>query len=344
MEKAQIFINGIIGKDTTLLDVIRQFKSFDKPTEVEVQINSVGGSVTEGQSIYTYLRGLKLPITTIAEKAYSIAATTFMAGDTRVVLEGPNRIMVHLPLVQNLTANSEVLTLVLGELSNLETEFSAFYSEILDIDLDTISNLLKNETFLNAQEALDLGFATSIQTPLQAVAYFIDGDNQESKKENMSKSNSLLQALKNLVNKAEIVALVIQDANGTEINFPDLEGEAVPQIGDKCEAENGEYTMPSGEVYVIQDGVLTEIKEAQEEEAEQEPTADEIEALFNSLFQKATEQSAKEIAELKAQLVALQKENTALTAEQASLKKLIVSEEIPTNPNPRPNQPRNIFK
>ena len=63
MNKATIYINGVIGEDTKLLDVIRQFKSFSNATEVEVQIDSVGGCVDTGMSIFNYLRNLNTQLT-----------------------------------------------------------------------------------------------------------------------------------------------------------------------------------------------------------------------------------------------------------------------------------------
>jgi len=85
--KATIYISGKIGKETTLVDVIRQFKSFEDPTEVEAYIHSEGGNVEEGDGIYNYLKGIdkEIPVTTITDKAYSIAAKIFAAGRERIV-------------------------------------------------------------------------------------------------------------------------------------------------------------------------------------------------------------------------------------------------------------------
>lgn len=67
-----IYINGVIGQDTTLIDVIRQVKATKGTTEYLVKIDSVGGYVDAGKAIYDYLKGLDKPVTTYTTKAFSI--------------------------------------------------------------------------------------------------------------------------------------------------------------------------------------------------------------------------------------------------------------------------------
>ena len=288
MEKATIYISGIIGKDTTLLDVIRQYKSYKAPTEVEVRIDSVGGCVDTGQSIFSYLRKLDLPITTVATKAYSISASIFMAGDTRIVEEGENRVMIHFPFAST-TGRAAQLKNVVKELETLERDFTKFYGNYTNVDEATIKALLDNETFLSANEALDLGLATEITTPLKATAFY------NPKQENsMTKGNKLIQAMKDFVGvetQTQIKAILIQDSSGVELDFYELEDGIVPKIEDKARDGEGndlegEFVMPKGETYVFEKGVLTEIKEPvlETETEEEAPEEDiDIDALLKSL-------------------------------------------------------------
>jgi ATP-dependent protease ClpP protease subunit len=101
MEIGKIFISGLIGEDTNLLDVIKQVKAQSSATEFVVKIDSTGGYVDTGMDIYNYLRNLKKPITTITSKAYSIASVIFMAGDVRIIPEGTiDAVMIHLPWME----------------------------------------------------------------------------------------------------------------------------------------------------------------------------------------------------------------------------------------------------
>ena len=82
----------------------------------------------------------------------------------------------------------------------------------------------------------------------------------------ISKVNSKMEprVLKNLSELSpKILALVLQDATGVEVNFPDLDTDEIPEIGDHAEIDNkaidGEYIFPSGDTYVFVNGRLTEI-------------------------------------------------------------------------------------
>ena len=80
--KAIIFISGIIGEETSLTDVIRQFKSYEEPTEVEAVIHSEGGNVEQGDAIFEFLNGLKktMPVMTPIIKAANTPPNTNARG------------------------------------------------------------------------------------------------------------------------------------------------------------------------------------------------------------------------------------------------------------------------
>lgn len=370
---AKIYIEGEIGYDSTLLDVMSQFKSFANPTSVEVHINSVGGSVKVGNDIYNYLRNLTIPVTTIANKAYSIAASIFMAGNTRIVPVGEQRLMIHFPFVMGFTGGSEELTDMSKQLKALEADMIKFYSGYLpDIDVNTISNLLENETMMSGDEAFTLGFATQLDVPLQAVAYF--GDTRPDKNTNinndknaiMTKFNELLEAIKGFKiggsesSENEIVALVLQDADGVEITFPDVADDALPVVGDVATVDGqpaeGEYLSPEGSKWVFSGGALTEVIPAEEQEETPEEEAarleqerldaeaaaaeaatlpevlssEELNSLLEELFAKAGEAvTAKLVALYDAKLNQIEADNKA---EIVALKKLIGSPEIEETP------------
>ena len=328
--RATIYISGVIGKDTNLIDVIRQFKSYENPTEVEAIINSVGGCVANGESIYTYLQNLTIPVTTITEKAFSIAAHIAMSGTTRIVLEGERRFMMHLPLISDFTGNSKELDYVSAELKKIETRFKKFYSQHLNIDETTIENLLNKETFMSGAECLELGIATEVRQPLKAVAQF-DINNL---KLNMTKDEkgffSYMAEYFKVKPELEIKALMLQDSTGVEIDFPELEADAVPEVGTKAEIESkpipdGEYIMPQLEnaTVVFESGVIIEIKPEEKKTEDSTEDSTEVEAVAfdeDALINKV-------ITALEAKFQAISKENKANTDELKAVKKLLGSSE-----------------
>jgi len=346
---AQIYIYGVIGTETSLMDVIRQFKSFKKVTDVEVVIQSSGGSVAEGKAIFNYLKSLNLPVTTIAQRAYSIAAHIFMAGSTRIVEEGEGRILLHLPWA-SVDGRADRLEQVAKQLSDLENEFVDFYSGYTDIDKDSVLTLLTNETFLSSDEALSLGLATEIQIATKAVA-LINNDLTLKNEVEMTKAEKFYSAVKDLFTvSTEIKALVLQDANGVEINFPEVEVGQEVAVGDVAEVDNspaeGEYVSPEGSVWVFEAGVLIEIRtevveeEEQQEEEEELPQEEspeakaerEIEEFFKKLLDleegMAKLQTENEAHKVKIQAMEEANEKLVHQDELVALKKLIGSEEI----------------
>ncbi|WP_418513705.1 ATP-dependent Clp protease proteolytic subunit [Corallibacter sp.] len=333
--KATIYVNGVIGEDTILLDVIRQYKSFNNPSSVEVIIDSVGGCVDTGMSIFNYLRNLQLPITTIAKKAYSIAASIFLSGDIRLVESGQERVMIHFPWAEA-AGTADHFENVAKELKSLEKDFAEFYSKYTSIDANSITELLKNETYLSANEALEIGIATGIKQTLQAVAIYNNVNKEE--KEKMSKTKKFLKALSEFfadASELNINALVLQDANGNEIDFPEVEEGAEPQVGDKAvdsegKAIEGEVVMPDGSTFIFETGELKEIKPVEEEvEAEEsvEDNSEEVEALAEETVEDEIDIEAL-VAQIENSIFnKIKTENDELKADINALKKLVGSEE-----------------
>ena len=292
MSKATIYISGVIGQDTGLLDVIRQYKSYQKPDSVEVVINSPGGYVDEGKAIYNYLSKLQVPVTTVAERCYSIASVIMMAGTTRIAFnDGSPKVMIHMPWVE-LSGNADYIERTLTEMRALENEFIAFYQPFMDMDEDSIRELLRQETFLDAEEALDLGFLTEVRTPMKAVAMLNNNDNNNDKNQTfMNKLSEKLDRILNILGPTIKAEKVVQDAAGNEIVFTDLEEGDQISVEDKAtvdgEPAQGEKVLPDGRTLVFEAGLVTQIQEAESEEPSEEQEQPEAKA-------EATEETAEE--------------------------------------------------
>lgn len=300
MEKAIIYISGIIGDETSLTDVIRQYKSYADPEGVEAVITSIGGNVEEGDAIYNYLDGLKAVgyVNTRTSKAYSIAAKIFAVGEERIIEDKEKALHIHNAWVE-VTGSAERLETVAEGLRVIEDDFVDFYSDFLDVDKDTAKSLLDNDTFMSGQEAVDLGFATKIKTDLKAVAIYNPKDKPIKIKMKKGKLAIFKEGLSSLVNalfEGEINALVLQDSSGTEIDFEDLETGATLKVGDKGTIDgsavpDGSYIMPSLEdaTVVFVDGVITEIIEKVIEEVAETDKEKEARLLVEAEAAKAEE-------------------------------------------------------
>lgn len=336
MNKGYIYITGFIGnivnddgsitKGVELIDVIQQVQGQPFAESFDVIIKSPGGFVDVGFDIYDYIRSLKKPIKTIGiETVASIATVIFMAGDERV-LSPKTEFMIHLP-TGSVQGTAEEIKNYSDLVLECEKRLLDFYKKTTNLTEEALKPLLKRETFLSAEEAFDLKFATSYEIEHNVVAYLNSKSNKmsyltkEEAEKRFQKSEGLLEKILNKLSGkgkgkgADPKALMVQDANGGEIDFPDLVEGDTPKAGDKATIDGkdaeGEIVMPSGETYVFTAGELTEIKPAEED------TAALKEELENLRTEK--EELTNELAEVKSDL---SEAVTALKTIQTDLKNL----------------------
>lgn len=132
-------------------------------TQINVDINSRGGSVFEGVSIFNQLKNHPANVkTNVTGQAASIAAVIFAAGDERTMNMG-SRMLIH-PVSMEMFGSFDP-----AELRDLATETEAIKDSVADIldsasniGKDEILNMMSKETTINDTEALEMGFATSI--------------------------------------------------------------------------------------------------------------------------------------------------------------------------------------
>lgn len=313
-----IYINGQIGntelqRGTELIDVIQQVKQQAEATSFRVHINSEGGVVDTGFDIFNYLKSLQVPLTTVGSGLVaSIATVIFMAGDKRILTKG-TEFMIHSPM-GGVDGTADEIEAYAQSVRDCENRLVKFYTNQTGLNTDAIAPLLKNETWLTEDQATSLGFATLLNEPILAKAYLNLNNDKQMTKEDKSWIEAKFEAIQNLFAKP-IVNIVLQDANGVEIDFPEvMEGET-PAIGAMANVDGqpaeGEYLMPDGSTYVFAAGALTEIKEAEDTSIEIE-----LEALKQQLADKEAEllASADLLAEKETQILNIAKEVKELKA------------------------------
>ena len=180
----ELFIYGDIAKP----DLIDRWFGIEDPTQVDafsfkdalanvdtpnllVRINSYGGEVAEGLAIYSLLSDFKGHlITKVDGMACSAAAIVFMAGQERIVPEN-GLLMIHNAWIQGACGNADELRKTADDLDTItKPSLNIFVSKTGQKE-DFIKELMDNETWLDCNEALQYGFATSItkDEPMQSV-------------------------------------------------------------------------------------------------------------------------------------------------------------------------------
>lgn len=318
MEVAHIYIYGDIGcwqaadssewGEVTLSDIRNQYEAQKEAKEITLHIHSPGGYVTEGFAIHDYIRSLGKPVTTIVEgMCYSIATVIALAGDKRLMTSN-SEFMIHNPWGGAWGESSEIQKYA-DDLKQLEQKVADFYAAKTKITSEEGLELMKDETFMTPETALEKGFITEIASVMKAVALYKPKNEKMNK--NKKKSKNALARLLDKIDKfvdGEAQNKLVQDANGVEIDFVDLEADDTPDVGDMANVDNsaaeGEYVMPSGETFVFVEGELTEIKPKEEGGDEEE-------------------ESSEEVAQLQDEVKALKKKLKAKNSENKELSKAV---------------------
>jgi len=172
-------------------------------------------------------------------------------------------------------------------------------------DTDVIGALMQINEPLSEAQLQSINFANIIK--FQAVAYFNKNNMNKQDIEQIieEKNQSFFEKIKALF-VPPFKAIMVTDAEGNQIDFPEVPEGGEIKVGDKTTAPDGELVMATGETYVIAGGVLTEIKPAAEEEPAPAPNAelDAAKAEIAALKQQLAGANAKatEYDTIKAQL------------------------------------------
>ena len=136
---------------------------------IHLRINSPGGSVVEGTAIYNALRRHKGGLTVhIDALAASMASVIAMAG-APVYIADNALLMIHNPWTIS-AGDSEQLRKEADLLDKLKSTLVNAYTRKTDIPQDQIAEMMNAETWLDAVEAVALGFADAIEEGVAAAA------------------------------------------------------------------------------------------------------------------------------------------------------------------------------
>lgn len=155
-------------------DSIKNFLDLAKGKDINIYVNSGGGSVFSGMAIYNMLKrhnGYKTVY--IDGLAGSIASVIALAGD-KVVMPSNAYMMVHKPWC-GLNGNATELRDMADTLDKIEEGILNVYKENLadGIDIETIKDLVSAETWLTGEEASKY-FNIEVQNSIKAVACVSD--------------------------------------------------------------------------------------------------------------------------------------------------------------------------
>lgn len=165
--KADIYIYGDITswdwseRDISSYTLSKRLQGLDDVDEINIYINSYGGEVAEGLAIYNALKRHPAKITTYADGfACSIASVIFSAGEDRVI-SNASMLMIHNALTYA-AGNANDFRKQADDLEKITQAAINAYMENVNIEEDVLKELLDNETWLTADECIEMGFANKL--------------------------------------------------------------------------------------------------------------------------------------------------------------------------------------
>ncbi len=167
LQNREIFLTEAVDADTTneLIKQLMYLEKEDDEAEITLYINSPGGEVTSGLAVYDYMTMMKAPVRTVSiGTAASMGAILFLAGDKRQMLPH-SRIMIHDPSYSHANMSGKKPHEIQHELDKLnETReiIAKIIAEKTGRTMEEVYEVTANDTYYNAEEAVEFGLATQI--------------------------------------------------------------------------------------------------------------------------------------------------------------------------------------
>jgi len=166
--KDRIIFLGEDVNDTSASLIVAQMlflESEDPDKEINLYINSPGGSITAGMAIYDTINYIKCPVSTICVgMAASMGAVLLASGTKGKRYATPNaEVMIHQPLISGgLGGQATEIKIHADHLVRTREKLNKILSEKTGQSLDTINKDTERDNFMTAEEALKYGLIDNI--------------------------------------------------------------------------------------------------------------------------------------------------------------------------------------
>ena len=296
---AEVYIFDEIGAyGISAQEFITEMKEY-KDTPVNLRINCIGGDVFDGMAMYNIIKKREAKTTAYIEGiAASMGSVIALAADEVVMAEN-SLFMIHnawggaMGEAEDMRKTASVLEKISGEIASI-------YKRKTRLSLDRITDMMDEETWLNAEEAYELGFVDTISDSIKVAAKYDVSKfknittEQIHNKLNINVNNKkMTEELKNWFNNKvdEIVATVKGADNKsedvvTEVNVMLSDNE---EISNKLSSFEASVTDLNGKIVSLEEE-LTSAK------GENETLSTEIERL-NALLNKADAKGTEVVTE-----------------------------------------------
>ena len=170
-ETADVYIFDEIGTyGITAQEFITDIKDL-KDTPINLRINSLGGDVFDGMAMYNVIKRREAKTTVYIEGIAASIATIISLGADEVVMAENSLFMIHnawggtMGEAKDMRKTAETLEKITGELTDI-------YRKKTGLSYDALAEMMDEETWLNANEALEMGFIDTISDSIKVAAKY----------------------------------------------------------------------------------------------------------------------------------------------------------------------------
>ena len=141
-------------------------ESEDPDKEINLYINSPGGSITDGMAIVDTINYIKCPVTTICVgMAASMGAVLLTCGEKGKRFATPNaEILIHQPLIGGggISGQTTEIKIHADHMVRTRDKLNKLLSEKTGQSLETIERDTERDNYMTAQQALEYGLIDGI--------------------------------------------------------------------------------------------------------------------------------------------------------------------------------------
>lgn len=268
----------LTGEDSISFSDIQYFMDWmpSDDNRIDVEIHSCGGDCTEGYAIYDALRASGKEISCkVVGTCASMATVILLAApaERRTAYEHAS-LCIHNPYADGALLKGKVtperLESIASDLRAEKEKMLSLYVERTGQAREVLEAQMESDSWFTPGKAIELGFISSI-VPAISAKKEVTNQNPivmgKTEKE-VKVQSSLLDRLLRKCGYAKIedvpaVALTLTTSTGEELTVEREEGDI--QVGDPA-SPDGEHVLEDGRTVVVQDGVITEIREPSSDE------------------------------------------------------------------------------
>ena len=170
-EAADIYIFDEIGTyGVTAQDFISEIKGL-KDMPINLRINSLGGDVFDGMAMYNVIKRREAKTTVYIEGIAASIATIIALGADEVIMAENSLFMIH-NAWGGTSGEAKDMRKTAETLDKITSELTDIYVKKTGLSYDALAEMMDEESWLNAQEAFDLGFIDTISDSIKVAAKY----------------------------------------------------------------------------------------------------------------------------------------------------------------------------